>query len=379
MIYRQEPNLAVIGIAIDNYRYRHRLRPFLEIRDMSTKFFCIIDCNTLPINRYDDEFPYDEVRLLSAAAAEQGLEFSVIFENLHEAPSYLYDLKKYVDTICKQNHIPIEKIIIVSGAQHQFDQPVVNCWTPMMSTSENLMMDNCVETIPNHHFISLARIAKPHRVMATVEIWDRQLDQFGYLSLGSGYYMAQGENEAGRDLIPKRYQDRFPALLDGLIAPGHLDDKQHRASDPRMTEAFVNLAMETAYDRSISPNIWNVPFISEKSVKPFTWGQVPLLLAPQNSIPKLRELGFDMFDDVINHRYDEEPDPERRIQKVIIQLEKICNQPIEHYREFKRYNMHRFLHNRACAWDLHMNKKWQITQSNLDAALGLDKVISPAV
>ena len=48
-------------------------------------------------------------------------------------------------------------------------------------------------------------------------------------------------------------------------------------------------------------------FITEKSMKPFFNLQFPLIFGPVGIVEQLRNYGFDMFDDIINHDYDELP------------------------------------------------------------------------
>lgn len=45
-------------------------------------------------------------------------------------------------------------------------------------------------------------------------------------------------------------------------------------------------------------------FITEKSIKPFLNLQFPIVFGPFGIITKLKEYGFDVFDDIINHDYD---------------------------------------------------------------------------
>lgn len=58
-------------------------------------------------------------------------------------------------------------------------------------------------------------------------------------------------------------------------------------------------------------------FISEKTYKVFNAGQIPILCARKGAIQHLRDLGFDVFDDIINHNhYDQESDWKIRINRM---------------------------------------------------------------
>ncbi len=45
-------------------------------------------------------------------------------------------------------------------------------------------------------------------------------------------------------------------------------------------------------------------FLTEKSFKVFAWHQIPIFVATPGHVQVIRELGFDMFDDIIDHSYD---------------------------------------------------------------------------
>ena len=85
--------------------------------------------------------------------------------------------------------------------------------------------------------------------------------------------------------------------------------------------------------------------ITEKSLKPFYFFQFPLFLSSYNHVKYLRErFKFDLYDDIIDHSYDEEPDDKKRLFKLffeIIRLSKNKDKLIDFYRN----NKERFIYN----------------------------------
>jgi hypothetical protein len=67
---------------------------------------------------------------------------------------------------------------------------------------------------------------------------------------------------------------------------------------------LVNIVTETIYD--YSPGI-----VSEKTLMAFAAKQIPLLIGHQGIVNDCRELGFDMFDDVIDNSFDVLPNDVR--------------------------------------------------------------------
>lgn len=72
---------------------------------------------------------------------------------------------------------------------------------------------------------------------------------------------------------------------------------------------LINLITETYYFPEY--NFVDETFITEKTWKVFTAGQIPVIIGPKGLVSRLRSLGFDMFDDIIDHSYDTADDSER--------------------------------------------------------------------
>jgi hypothetical protein len=82
-------------------------------------------------------------------------------------------------------------------------------------------------------------------------------------------------------------------------------------------ESYLNIVLETYAD-------YNEPFVSEKIFKPIRGGQLFLVQGGPGSINCLRKLGFDVYDDFIDHAYyDNEPDWRRRTDLMLEVLDRI--------------------------------------------------------
>jgi hypothetical protein len=64
-------------------------------------------------------------------------------------------------------------------------------------------------------------------------------------------------------------------------------------------------------------------FITEKSIKPFLFAQFPIFLGKPGIVKHLREYGFDMFDDIIDHSYDVIEDIDERTDAIYMELIKV--------------------------------------------------------
>jgi hypothetical protein len=114
--------------------------------------------------------------------------------------------------------------------------------------------------------------------------------------------------------------------------------------------SYVNIVTESCYDK---PEI----HITEKSMKPFYFYQLPIFVSSYNHVKMLKDrFGFDLFDDIINHDYDNEPDDKKRFILVfneIIRLLKNKNEIIEFYKN----NEQRFINNRNIIVEIDNSKR----------------------
>lgn len=89
-------------------------------------------------------------------------------------------------------------------------------------------------------------------------------------------------------------------------------------------------------------------FPTEKTLLPIAIGRLPIWIGEPGLVAQVREQGFDVFDDAINHSYDTVTNPKHRIQKAINDNLTILTKPdaIEVYNSVQnrlQYNQDLFL------------------------------------
>lgn len=106
---------------------------------------------------------------------------------------------------------------------------------------------------------------------------------------------------------------------------------------------IINLVTDNAVGFDDSDN-WKYKTITytEKAWKPFKTHQLPLYIGLPKYVDGIRNLGFDVFDDFIDHSYDLELDHKKRIEKVVLELKRILELD---YLEFYNKNKFRFIKN----------------------------------
>jgi hypothetical protein len=70
-------------------------------------------------------------------------------------------------------------------------------------------------------------------------------------------------------------------------------------------------------------------FISEKTWKPIFSGQLFLILGSVGTIEYLRAIGIDVFDDIIDHSYDQEPNLEKKIGMLMTAIGNLLAQDLD--------------------------------------------------
>ena len=109
-----------------------------------------------------------------------------------------------------------------------------------------------------------------------------------------------------------------------------------------------------SYDTTYSSNpYWSSidsdrHFFTEKSAKPFLMGQIPLFIASPGYVEQLRKLGFDLFDDIINHDYDKEDFILKRCNILYKELKRLSLQDLKNLNYIKYYYFYYFKHAKYC-------------------------------
>lgn len=103
--------------------------------------------------------------------------------------------------------------------------------------------------------------------------------------------------------------------------------------------AYVNIITESQYE------LQNTVHITEKSIIPFYFLQIPIFVSTPGFVKMFREcFDFDLFDDIIDHSYDNETDNVKRIYKIKDELVKLSENE-KFIRTFYVENKERFLSN----------------------------------
>lgn len=102
-----------------------------------------------------------------------------------------------------------------------------------------------------------------------------------------------------------------------------------------------------SYIHLITEAAWTIrsTFIDEKSVYPFDAGCIPIWVGGWKQPTAFREMGFDVFDDLVDHSYEDLSDPHERLEQAILRNKNLL-QNKDLLAEYFQNNQHRFKDNR---------------------------------
>jgi len=224
------------------------------------------------------------------------------------------------------------RIIIRSSCLWDPDSPVHHIHTIVDECSDFVSgIENYQPNVsnPTHHFVCLNRGHRWQRYQLVKTLLDLGLDDKGRIT-----YLQ----------LPVSHDTRFVALSGQDIA-WH---EQRNINDPHIQGALFNVICETAYEPPPESNVLthhHRPGLTEKSYKCFALDQIPVWLAPYRAVACYRNLGFDVFDDVVDHAYDLELNPVKRIEMVADQVQKLCSFSLSDLSALKQQHLTRFDHN----------------------------------
>jgi hypothetical protein len=148
------------------------------------------------------------------------------------------------------------------------------------------------------------------------------------------------------------YENEIKVLSNTILKKNHYETINNESkyikdfiNAETFLDSYINITTESHF---IESDI----HISEKSFKPFYFYQFPIIISTYGHVKKMRELyNYDFYDDIINHSYDAEIDPKKRLNMVfdeILRLSSIESEIINYYKS----NVYRFEKNKMITQEL---------------------------
>jgi len=118
-----------------------------------------------------------------------------------------------------------------------------------------------------------------------------------------------------REIIPRE----LPLLLDGIVERS--TGLEHDQTNSMFKTCMFNIVAESGSQSDVG--VWRSHFISEKTFKAFGLRQIPIWFAVPGLVAEVRKLGFDVFDDIVTHSYDNITDEDQRLHAVLKEIHRL--------------------------------------------------------
>jgi hypothetical protein len=161
-------------------------------------------------------------------------------------------------------------------------------------------------------FTVLNRLHKSWRALAMADLKSLDLLDTSYWSYCESGEFADADCPieidaiAGLRAATEAFLKSAPYISDEL---DHDQRNDHSTLVPKYhVNSYCNVVMETHFDADQSGGV----FLTEKTFKPIKHGQMFFIAGPAGSLQVLRDLGYCVFDSLLDNSYDLEPDHTQR-------------------------------------------------------------------
>lgn len=182
------------------------------------------------------------------------------------------------------------------------------------------------------HYLLLNRRWRPHRPTLVGLLHNKNLLDYGYVSLGKNDQKLNWENAFDLCLTLNHKNSYITEMLqsskDSLLQLGDLvldsDDfdskipSLNKSLEPFYENSFMSVVTETYFYETYPV------FLSEKIFRPIVYKQPFILVGLAHSLSFLRELGYKTFHPFIDESYDIETNNSTRMLKILSEIERIC-------------------------------------------------------
>lgn len=219
----------------------------------------------------------------------------------------------------------INFILLSHNPSHHLLKPNILFYPYWLDWSRNklkfLKLDQ--GTTRSHKIASMSRLPRPHRILNYILLRDKPYFDSEVMTAHQEVVNLEHITRPDDIILPVDVQGKWDILKDSL-PPATVAQIQQAPNvvHPGYTDSYMHLIVETCVNTGF--------FITEKTWQPIGSGQLFLVWGSAGSISHLVDMGVDVFDDFIDHKYyDTEQDPLIRIKKIHTVLDGLAMQDLD--------------------------------------------------
>lgn len=271
--------------------------------------------------------------------------------------AFLYSGMDWMNThcepVCTAAHIFLQYRFDCTHIGNTSEGHYFSFWVEFIDFYKKYFFDECYTSKPNlqYHFMCLNNKPNDHRRYLLNKIFEQEIiykkGNISVLQRDAGYNFEHPiilEENRPPELVSMFYDHE-------VLSDKHIANDIISLGDPiHWNSHFVNVVTESAAHTDV--------FLSEKIFKPIIGLRPFLALGDRNLYPKLREFGFDTFEDLFPN-VGLDVDRDKRADNLIKDLKKVCLTPIEELDRIYSSIYNRLENNRNLMAELiTKNKQW---------------------
>lgn len=277
------------------------------------------------------DFDVDYIALMSETARqliEDGALRILFYYHEGDNPA---KIKERLDQLCVEHNLPEQCYLFVSAntAATDLNNFVYfgdhECFFNYINRNQ-LPISNTART-PSRQFTALTRIPKDWRSVIMSQLWKRGIlenslwsfntteEQFGLSQKNNPIDVTKFIN--GRKRLKDFVDNHTPKRCDVLDS---VEQNDHTVINTDLyLESFCSIVLETVFEADRSGGT----FLTEKIWKCVKYGQPFVVAAPSGTIQHLRDLGYNMYDEYIDHTYDTVEDATERAKALLNEIDRL--------------------------------------------------------
>lgn len=261
-------------------------------------------------------FGIDYIDLLPALVFNKLIlgDFKLLFY-YHEGDNPV-NIKQRLDSLCAEHGLDSDCYVFISAntAARGLRNFVYFTDFELWYYQRNLALPPCVihTNLRQRDFTVLNRLHKSWRALAMADLQSLDLLDNSYWSYCESGVFNDAECPieidaiAGLRTATEQFLQSAPYVSDDL---DHVQRNDHSTTLSKYhVDSYCNIVLETHFDADQSGGT----FLTEKTFKPIKHGQMFFVAGPPGSLQVLRDLGYRVFDSVLDNSYDLETDHTQR-------------------------------------------------------------------